>query len=111
LQKRAAGVNFDWPGSVEVMEKLDEELAELRKAIAEGDAAAIDDEMGDLLFTCVNLARHLQLDAESSLRRASRKFEKRFAVMEELSLKDGTSLAQLDEAGLATYWQIAKSLT
>ncbi|MEZ5570079.1 MAG: nucleoside triphosphate pyrophosphohydrolase [Halioglobus sp.] len=110
LQKRAARVKFDWRGRAQVMEKLDEELAELRRAIADDDTAAIDDEMGDLLFTCVNLARHLQLDAESSFRRASRKFEKRFAKMEELALAEGTPLGQLDEKGLAIYWNIAKSL-
>lgn len=110
LQKRAARVNFDWPSSTRVLEKLDEELAELRDAVAGNDAAAIEDEMGDLLFTCVNLARHLRLDAESSLRRASRKFEKRFLAMEALALEEGTSLSQLDETALDGYWQIAKSL-
>jgi ATP diphosphatase len=109
LQKRAARVNFDWPGVSEVLVKLEEELGELRTAIDSNSQVNIAEEMGDLLFTCVNLARHLDLDAEESLRRASRKFERRFHRMEESAADDGKYLSDLNEEQLDQLWQDAKS--
>lgn len=82
LQKRAARVGFDWQDAQGVFAKLDEELEELRDAVNIGDTMAVEEELGDLLFTTVNLSRHLRVDAESALRRASLKFEARFASME-----------------------------
>ncbi|MEL7046561.1 MAG: nucleoside triphosphate pyrophosphohydrolase, partial [Pseudomonadota bacterium] len=82
LQKRAARVGFDWHGEAPVLEKLAEETGELHEALAGDDPAAIEEEIGDLLFTVVNLARHRKIDAESALRRASHKFERRFRSME-----------------------------
>ncbi|MBM70076.1 MAG: nucleoside triphosphate pyrophosphohydrolase [Haliea sp.] len=110
LQKRAALVGFDWPDARAVLEKLDEERNELREAITTGDTAAIADEMGDLLFTCVNLARRLGLDAESTLRHASAKFERRFRVMEAaLAEADGRGLAALTTSELEALWVAAKA--
>lgn len=109
LQKRASNVGFDWPGVQPVLDKIEEELAELRSAMGQGRAAAVDEEMGDLLFTCVNLARHLRLDAETSLRRASSKFERRFAVVESLAQASGQTLDELDDARLDDLWEQAKA--
>ena len=80
LQRRAARCGFDWPSPDEVLDKVSEELGELREAVRTGDRAEIDCELGDLLFTIANLARHLGTDPESSARAANRKFECRFGV-------------------------------
>ncbi|MCR9104038.1 MAG: nucleoside triphosphate pyrophosphohydrolase [Gammaproteobacteria bacterium] len=108
LQKRAAKMNFDWADHAQVLEKLHEEIAELGTALDDGNRDAIDEELGDMLFTCVNLARHLRLDAERSLRRASGKFERRFAQMERLASAAGTSLENLDDEQLDALWNAAK---
>jgi MazG family protein len=106
LQKRAARVGFDWPDAASVVAKIDEELDELRAEINLGaDPARVEDELGDVLFTIVNLARHLRVDPEQALRAASRKFERRFRAMEAAvpSLKD-LSLDQLEAE-----WQRVKT--
>lgn len=108
LQKRAARVNFDWPDASFVLEKLQEEVDELRLAMCNGKLGEVRDEMGDVIFTCVNLARHLGVDAEGSLREASSKFEHRFKVMEALAVKDGRPLSILDEDELDVLWERAK---
>ncbi len=87
LQKRAAGVGFDWPAALPVLDKVREELDEVLEAIASGDQAAISDELGDVLFTVVNLAQHLKVDPENALRGANRKFERRFRFIEQ-ALRD-----------------------
>jgi nucleoside triphosphate diphosphatase len=111
LQKRAAGVGFDWSSHAPVLDKLQEEIGELQAAIKAGSAGAIEEEMGDVLFTCTNLARHLKLDAEASLRRASQKFEGRFGKMETLAGQRRTSLESLDESALNDLWEEVKSRT
>ena len=68
LQKRAASVGFDWTDPKDVLAKVKEEIAELEVEIAKGDKSAMEDEMGDLLFSCVNLARHLSIDPEKAMR-------------------------------------------
>jgi len=108
LQKRAARVNFDWDDASAVLEKVHEEIDELAEAMAVDDAASIAEEMGDLLFTCVNLARHLGLDAESSLRDASRRFEQRFTAMEKTAEEGGHSLRVLSSAEREALWEQAK---
>jgi ATP diphosphatase len=108
LQKRAARVNFDWSGVAAVFEKLQEELDELRDAMDAQNGADIEEEMGDVLFSCVNLARHLGLDAEASLRHASSKFERRFEQMESLAATADSRLVDMDEAQLDGLWQKAK---
>lgn len=109
LQKRAAGVNFDWPDAAGVLAKLEEEIAELREAMAAGDSDGVNQEMGDVLFTCTNLARHLELDAETSLRASSARFEKRFRAMEAQAATRGTALDALSEAQLDLLWEAAKA--
>jgi ATP diphosphatase len=108
LQKRAARVNFDWPDTDGVLAKLEEEIAELREAMAGGRQAEVEEEMGDILFSTVNLARHLQLDAEASLRRASSKFEQRFTVMEASAAAAGKTLHELSAGELDALWEAAK---
>ena len=92
LTKRAARINFDWPSSAEVLEKLDEELAELKAAEASGDQEHIAEEMGDILFVMANLARKLKVDPEEALRRANAKFTRRFQYIE-------TKLAEAGRTG------------
>ncbi|WP_374249301.1 nucleoside triphosphate pyrophosphohydrolase [Thermomonas sp.] len=97
LQHKAAKVGFDWPGPAPVLDKLAEEIDEVRvefDAVAAdpGDAAArdrLEDELGDVLFVCANLARHAHVDVGSALRRANAKFERRFRAMEALAAADG----------------------
>ncbi|MGO1540810.1 MAG: nucleoside triphosphate pyrophosphohydrolase [Luteimonas sp.] len=116
LQARAARTGFDWPGPAPVIDKLHEEIGEVRAefealAAEPGDVAArdrLEDEIGDLLFVAANLARHAQVDVGSALRRANRKFESRFRAMEALARADGTSLPELPLAAHEAYWARVK---
>src|SRR3989344_1776111 len=87
LQKRAGQVGFDWPDALPVLDKVREELDEILEAMADNDSVAIADEVGDLLFSVVNLARHLKVDPETALRGANSKFERRFRFIEQ-ALRD-----------------------
>ena len=87
LQKRMAQVGFDWPDALPVVDKVREELDEVLEAMADNDSAAIHDEIGDLLFSVVNLARHLKVDPETALRGANTKFDRRFRFIEQ-ALRD-----------------------
>lgn len=117
LQHRAAKVGFDWPGPGPVIAKLHEEIEEVRVEFAAiagdpGDAAArhrLEDEIGDLLFVCANLARHAQVDVGNALRRANLKFERRFRAMEALAAADGVDLAALPLEAQDRYWDRAKA--
>lgn len=109
VQKRVAQVNFDWPDTAAVMDKLREELDELRLAMCAQDSRGVDEEMGDVLFTCVNLARHLGLDAERSLRSSTVKFERRFQAMESRVATAGEELSSLGEERYDQLWRQAKS--
>jgi ATP diphosphatase len=109
IQKRAAQHNFDWRDTHSVLHKLQEELDELRSAMAGQQEEGIHEEMGDVLFTCVNLARHLGLDAEQSLRHATAKFEHRFALMEASAAASGNLLSELSEAQLDAMWHLVKA--
>jgi ATP diphosphatase len=108
LQKRAAQVGFDWPEPGAVLAKIEEELAELQAVLEGSDGAAIQEEIGDLLFTCVNLARHAGVDAESALRAASAKFERRFGHMEEALRIAGRDPAGATLQELDALWEAAK---
>ena len=87
LQKRAGQVGFDWPDALPVLDKVREELDEVLEAMSENDPQAVADEIGDLLFSVVNLARHLKVDPETALRGANAKFERRFRFIEQ-ALRD-----------------------
>lgn len=108
LSKRAASVGFDWPDGQGVRAKINEELAELSAAECSGSQRDIEDELGDLLFTVVNLARHLKVDPEQALTRANRKFEARFRAMELAAKTRDEDLAGLDLETLEMRWQEAK---
>ena len=116
LQKKAAAVGFDWPSHAEVIDKLHEEIDEVRaefeaRATAPGDAGVqdrLEEEIGDLLFVAANLARHAKVDPGAALRRANHKFERRFRAMEALAEADGNPLAGLPLEGQDRYWARAK---
>ena len=108
LQKRAARVGFDWEHASGVLDKIEEEIGELRAAMDAGAGAAQEEEFGDLLFCVVNLGRHLRLDTESALRRANQKFERRFAHIERALAARGQALADCDSAEFERLWEAAK---
>jgi MazG family protein len=107
LTKRAARINFDWPTPEPVLEKLEEELAELKDARASGDSEHIVEEMGDILFVMANLARKLKVDPEEALRRANAKFTRRFQYIEaKLAEANRTGPQPLDD--MEKLWLEAK---
>jgi len=108
LQKRAARTGFDWAEPEPIFDKLDEETQELKEAMASGDAEAILDEMGDLLFVAANLARRLNVDPEIALRQANAKFERRFRAMEALASERGQDFTTLDLDAQEALWQDVK---
>jgi ATP diphosphatase len=91
LQKRAARVGFDWPDVTGALDKLNEEISEVRAEITSGDEIRLQDELGDLLFSVVNVVRLCGMDAEQSLSMANEKFERRFRMMEQLLFSQGTT--------------------
>lgn len=107
LGSKAAKVGFDWPDAAGLFAKMDEEMAELRVEIALGEHDAMEAEVGDLLFTAVNLARHLKVDAESALRRSNAKFRSRFGAME-LAAGGREGLLGLTADDLEKLWAEAK---
>jgi ATP diphosphatase len=109
LQRRAARVGFDWPNVADVFVKIDEELAEIKSEIDNvGPPERIHDEIGDLLFAVVNLARHLDIDPEASLRHANAKFERRFRQVEARLASAGRSAADVGLDALEALWQQVK---
>lgn len=110
LQKRAARVGFDWPEITPVFAKVKEELEEVRQEVTgSGPLERIEEEIGDLLFTCINLARHADINPETALRKANRKFEQRFAFMEAAANSQSQSISNLDLESLERLWLQAKS--
>ena len=107
LTKRAARINFDWPSADQVLEKLDEELAELQEARGHNDPEALTEEMGDLLFVVANLARKIGVDPEEALRRANAKFTRRFHHIERRLADQGRTGPQPLE-DMETLWVEAK---
>ncbi|SEO95051.1 nucleoside triphosphate pyrophosphohydrolase [Pseudomonas sp. Snoq117.2] len=108
LQKRAANVGFDWADATPVVAKIQEELDEVREAMANGQAAQVAEEVGDLLFVMVNLARHLQVDAEDALRQANAKFERRFRYIEEALKAQGRTPQEASLEEMDAFWDAAK---
>jgi MazG family protein len=133
LGKRAAGVGFDWSAPEDVMDKIEEEVAEVREALGqavpgtqpdsgdgadsslrndgshETDAARVEEEMGDLLFAIANLSRKLGVEPEAALRKANQKFERRFTAMETQVTASGRSMANMTLEELEAEWQLVKS--
>lgn len=108
LQKRAARVGFEWPDIASVLMKLDEEVLELKEAIASRNKDAIEDELGDALLVLTNVARHLKIDPAQALRRANEKFEHRFRAMEAAARQQGQSLEAMDLDAQEALWQSVK---
>jgi ATP diphosphatase len=108
LTARAARVGFDWPDAGAVLEKLDEEVAELRAELDQADPARLTDEVGDLLFVLANLARKLNLDPEACLRHANQKFARRFQAIEQRAEVAGKTLAEMSLEEMETSWQFIK---
>ena len=111
LGKRAARAGMDWRNAEDAFRYIRLETDELEQAMQQGDAAAVEEELGDLLFSCVNTARHLHIDAETALTRAAQKFLARFAETERLVRADGKQMAELPIETLDTYWDKAKGIT
>lgn len=111
LQKRAASVGFDWHCSIDVLTRLEDEIRELREAMQEGDAGAQSNELGDVLFSCVNLSRHLNVDAETALRIANKRFEQRFRYVENAASVSGNEMRDCSSEILEQWWQAAKQHT
>jgi nucleoside triphosphate diphosphatase len=109
LQKRAAKVGFDWPSAGPVLDKIEEEIAELRVEVAAKDVDKTEEEFGDLLFVLANYARHLKVDPDAALRRANQKFRTRFASMEKTAETQAIGLADLTLEQLEELWVLAKA--
>jgi tetrapyrrole methylase family protein/MazG family protein len=108
LTRRAARIGFDWDNVEGVFDKLGEEGGELREAVSAKDGKRSEEEMGDLLFAAVNLARFLHIDPEIALKKANAKFSSRFRRMEDLAVKSGRALADVSRAQMEEFWESAK---
>lgn len=108
IQAKAAKTGFEWPDVHAALDKVDEETRELRAAAASGDTEAIGDELGDLLFAAVKVARFAGIDPEQAAHAACEKFIRRFSAMETAAANDGTALEQCTLAQMLTLWQQAK---
>lgn len=108
IQAKAAKTGFEWPDVHAALDKVDEETRELRAAVASGDTEAIGDELGDLLFAAVKVARFAGIDPEQAAHAACEKFIRRFSAMETAAANDGAALEQCTLAQMLTLWQQAK---
>ncbi len=108
VQRKAAKVGFDWPDLGGALPKIAEEVTELTDAVAAGDAGRVDDELGDLLFAVVNVARHLDVEPEAALRVATHKFRRRFEAVEKLATERGIVMSDADLAVLDSLWDEVK---
>jgi len=108
IQKRVSQAGFDWPEYKGALEKIREETLELEEALAQKSHSKIEDELGDLFFSLVNLSRHIKIDAETCLRKATNKFEDRFRALESEVAADGLDLPSLSIEVMEEYWQKIK---
>lgn len=109
IQEKAARVGFDWENPLQVLDKVEEEVRELRHAIASNDTAHIREEIGDLIFSLVNLARFMDIDAEDAVRQTGEKFRQRFQFIERKSHELGRPLAEMSLDEMEGYWQASKN--
>ena len=105
IQKRAAGVGFDWPDVGGAVDKISEEAVELKAAMASGNRDHIAGEVGDLLFSCINLSRHLGVESEGALRNTTRKFEQRFQYIEQCAREQGRAVDSLSLQEMDELWE------
>lgn len=108
LQEKARQVGFEWDNSSQVWDKVKEEMKELQDAVEQNDPDAIEDEYGDLVFSLINYARFLQVDAENALERTNKKFIKRFTRMEEQALSEGKNLSEMTLEEMDEIWNRIK---
>lgn len=109
LQSRAAGSGYEWPDVTPVLAKLREEVDEVEVELeANSSAERLEDEIGDVMFVAINLARHAGVDPGAALRRANAKFERRFRAMEQLAVAQGTAFTELDLNAQSALWQTVK---
>ena len=111
IQKRASSLNFDWDNNNQVMKKVDEELNELKEALDKKDKDCIEDELGDLFFTLINLSRHLKLDPEQTLRKSNDKFISRFNALENILDEMNLKWHNLNKNEFKDLWEKAKIIT
>src|SRR5258706_12583303 len=109
LQERAAGVGFDWPDAKGPMEKVKEEIAELEREAGKGKRERLQDELGDLLFAVVNLARKLEIDPRAALEQANDKFRRRFEAVEQLARERGIQIGRAALDALNRLWDEGKA--
>lgn len=109
VTKKAAKVGFDWPNTDQILDKADEEIDELREAIETGDIMNIEEEIGDLLFVIVNLARQLDVEPETALKRTNRKFRQRFRFIEDELKKAGKDISDSTLNEMDELWDKAKT--
>ena len=102
-------MGFDWPDALHVLDKLDEEVAELRAELPGANPDRLEDELGDMLFVLANLARKLSLDPEAALARANAKFARRFAGVERLLAAQGTTPGEAGLARMEEAWRVVKN--
>ena len=107
IQKRASNIGFDWPDALSALTKVEEELAELKEALEEGQMQSAEEELGDLLFSCVNVARLMKQDAENLAETANQKFMRRFEFVEQALLANGSSLERASLAQMDELWEQA----
>lgn len=110
LQERAAKVGFDWSAAEPILDKIEEEIGELRVALKEGDAAKVSDELGDLIFAVVNIGRHVDTDPEQALRGTNTKFRRRFGHIERTLEAEGATLQAATLERMEELWQAAKAI-
>ena len=108
IQEKAKQVGFEWDNKEDVWKKVEEELGELQEAVAENNPAHIEEEFGDVLFSLMNYARFLNVDAEGVLEKTNRKFISRFTVMEEIATASGRSLADMSLEEMDNIWNEVK---
>lgn len=109
MSERAAGLGFDWERTSDILGKVEEEIAEVRRAQDAGDRAATEEELGDLLFALANWARRSSLDPERALRLANRKFRRRFKAVAERAAREGRDVGACSAAELDLYWNAVKA--
>ena len=108
LQEKAKQVGFEWDNKEQVWDKVEEEIDELKRAVASGDHSKSEEEMGDVIFSLINYARFLQVDAENALERTNKKFIHRFTKMEQQALQSGKNLSEMTLQEMDTIWNTIK---
>lgn len=111
IQDKARGIGFDWDNAVQVWEKVEEEIGELKHELSDkGDADKVEDEFGDLLFALINYARFINVNPETALERTNRKFIRRFQFLEKAVNAEGKNLHEMSLAEMDVYWEMAKTI-